>query len=60
MLFKVPNKSCRYKHEMEKRQRLEIRPNASARGETQKRWEGEKGDGLGSAAPTRQLNAPRA
>lgn len=33
---------------------------ASERGETQKRWEGEKGDGLGSAAPTRQLNAPRA
>lgn len=30
------------KHEIEKRQRLEIRPNASARGQTQKRWEGGK------------------
>lgn len=32
----------------------------SKQGETRRRWAGEKGDGLGSAAPTRQLNAPRA
>lgn len=30
-----------------------------ARWDPKKKWEGERGDGLGSAAPTRQLNAPR-